>query len=250
MPATVQTDPPGIWCMFSDGSTARFDLDGLPCPGLAADLLTGLAELIHPHGRIDAEGTVSGYILAFREMARGLAAAGFAGRAADLRRSHLIEYWLGTTGPRESCTRRALQAFARNGGAVDPVVAELVAGRNFNPLPFRRPLPPYREAGWDRLTATCAEVAGTAFTARKEALAAAARGAHPGRGRLVPGEYRLAAGPDRAGRGRPARAADRLLLRDGPQAERLPGGQRDPVPGAGRGDRLPAAVRHLFRHRP
>ena len=182
MPATVQTDPPGIWCMFSDGTTVGFDLDGLPCPGMAADLLTGLAELIHPHGRIDAEGTVSGYILAFREMARGLAAAGFTGRAADLRRSHLIEYWLGTTGPRESCTRRALQAFARSGGAVDPVVAELVAGRNFNPLPFRRPLPPYREAEWDRLTATCAEVAGTAFTAHKEALAAAARGAHPGEG--------------------------------------------------------------------
>ena len=56
MPATVQTDPLGIWCMFSDGSTARFDLSGLPCPGLAADLLAGLAELIHPHGSLDAAG--------------------------------------------------------------------------------------------------------------------------------------------------------------------------------------------------
>jgi hypothetical protein len=57
MPATVQTDPPGIWCMFSDGSTAQYDLGGLPCPGLAADLLAGLAELIHPHGSIDSAGT-------------------------------------------------------------------------------------------------------------------------------------------------------------------------------------------------
>ena len=63
-----------------------------------------------------------------------------------------------------------------NGGTVDPGVAELAAGRNFNPLSFRRPLPPYREAEWDRLTATCAEAAGTAFAAHKEALAAAARG--------------------------------------------------------------------------
>ena len=49
MPATVETDPPGIWCMFSDGSTIRFSLDGLPCPGLArgpAD--QGLAGLVHP----------------------------------------------------------------------------------------------------------------------------------------------------------------------------------------------------------
>ena len=56
MPATVTADPPGIGCVFSDGSTARFALDGLPCPGLVADLLTGLAELIHPHGSVDAAG--------------------------------------------------------------------------------------------------------------------------------------------------------------------------------------------------
>ena len=29
-------DPPGIGCVFSDGSTAQFTLDGLPCPGLVA----------------------------------------------------------------------------------------------------------------------------------------------------------------------------------------------------------------------
>ena len=142
MPATVQTDPPGIWCMFSDGSTAQYDLGGLPCPGLAADLLAGLAELVHPHGSIDAAGTARQYVQAFRQMARRLSESGFTGRAADLRRPYLTEYWLGTSGPQEACTRRALAAFARNGGAVDPGVAELAAGRNFNPLSFRRPLPP------------------------------------------------------------------------------------------------------------
>ncbi len=182
MPATVQTDPLGIWCMFSDGSTAQFDLAGLPCPGLAADLLAGLAELIHPHGSIDAAGSVNQYVQAFRQMARRLSAAGFTGRAADLRRPHLIEYWMGTSGPQEACTRRALAAFARNGGAVDPRVAELAAGRNFNPLSFRRPLPPYREAEWERLAAACAGAAGTAFAAHKDALAASARGVHPGEG--------------------------------------------------------------------
>jgi hypothetical protein len=180
MPATVKADPPGIWCMFSDGSTAEFDLGGLPCPGLVADLLAGLADLIHPHGSVDTAGSASHYVRAFRDMARRLSAAGFTGRAADLRRPHLAEYWMGTTGDRESCTRRALEAFARNGGTLDPGVAELAAGRNFNPISFRRPLPPYREAEWDRLTATCAGIADTAFAAHKEALAAAARGAHPG----------------------------------------------------------------------
>jgi hypothetical protein len=180
MPATVQDDPPGIWCMFSDGSTAQFGLGGVPCPGLVTDLLAGMADLIHPHGSVDAAGSASQYVQAFRQMARRLSAAGFTGRAADLRRPHLTEYWMGTSGPMESCTRRALAAFARTGGAVDRGVAELVAGRNFNPLPFRRPLPPYREAEWERLAAACAEAASASFAAHKDALAAAARGAHPG----------------------------------------------------------------------
>jgi len=183
MPATVRDDPPGIWCMFSDGSTAEFGLGGLPCPGLVMDLLAGLADLIHPHGSINAAGSVNHYVLAFREIARRLSASGFTGRAADLRRPHLIEYWMGTAGNRESCTRQALEAFARSGGAIDPGVAGLLAGRNFNPLHYRKPLPPYREAEWDRLAVTCAGAAGTAFAAHKDALAAAARGSHPGKGR-------------------------------------------------------------------
>ena len=50
MPATVTDDPLAISCVFSDGSTARFQLDDLPCRQLVADLLIGLVELIHPHG--------------------------------------------------------------------------------------------------------------------------------------------------------------------------------------------------------
>ena len=178
MPAAVQKDPLGIWCMFSDGSTAQFDLSGLPCPGLAADLLAGLAEMVHPHGSIDAAGTVYGYVLAIRDMSRSLSGAGFTGGAADLRRPHVTEYWMGTAPVRESRSRRVLAAFACNGGAVDPEVAELAAGRNFNPVPFRPPVPPYREAEWERLAVACSEAISAAFAAHREALAAAARGAH------------------------------------------------------------------------
>jgi hypothetical protein len=180
MPAIVQNDPLGIRCVFSDGSTARFSVDGLNCPGLAADLLAGLAEVVHPHGPVDKEDSVYGYVLACREMTRWFSAAGFSGRAADLRKPHVTGYWMSTTASRESCTRRILEAFARGGGAVDPGVAELASGRNFSPRPKRSPLPPYREAEWERLTATCAEAVRAAFAAHKEALAAAARGTRPG----------------------------------------------------------------------
>jgi hypothetical protein len=58
MPACLAEEPLGIACVFSDGSRAEFGLDGLPAPRLAQDLLVGLVELVHPHGSVDAAGTV------------------------------------------------------------------------------------------------------------------------------------------------------------------------------------------------
>ena len=182
MPATVMQDSPGIWCVFSDGTTAQFDLGGLPCPELVGDLLTGLAELIHPHGTVDAAGSVGHYVQSIRGMARTLAGRGFTGRAADLRRSQLAEYWMAATGPREACSRRMLQGFRAAGGHLDARVAELAAGRAYNQLQNRRQLPPYREAEWDRLTAACRSIADESFAAHKHALAAAGRGRHPAGG--------------------------------------------------------------------
>jgi hypothetical protein len=182
MPAVVRVDPAGIWCMFSDASTVEFSLEDLPCPGLVGDLLTGLAELIHPHGAVDAAGSVNHFVLAIRELVRALAGRGFTGRAADLRRSQLVEYWMSATGPREACTRRMLQAFHTATGDLDGRVAELAAGRNYNPLRYRRPLPPYRESEWDRLTTMCTTIADDAYAAHRRALIAAARGHQPAPG--------------------------------------------------------------------
>src|SRR5450756_2491259 len=134
MPAALLTGPPGIRCVFSDGSTARFELGGLPCAGLVDDLLAGLAELIHPHGTVDAAGSVNHYVQSIRDMARKLDQRGFAGRAADLRRTMLAQYWMASTGTRESCTRRLLQGFTASGGHLDARVAELAAGRAYNCL--------------------------------------------------------------------------------------------------------------------
>ena len=128
MPATIVENPLGIDCVFSDGATAVFDLDGLPNPALARDLLVGLVELIHPHGSVDATGSVNHYVQSIRDMARTLAGRGFTGEAADLRRPRLAEYWMAATGPREACTRRMLQAFDVAGGHLDAQVAELAAG--------------------------------------------------------------------------------------------------------------------------
>jgi hypothetical protein len=187
MPATVTDSPLGIACVFSDGSAATFSLDGLPCPALARDLLDGLADLIHPHGTVDTAGSVTHYVQSARDMTRKLAARGFTGGAADLRRPVAAEYWLAATGPREACTRRMLQAIA---GRLDPLVAELATGRAYNPQRNHHPLPPYPEEDWDRLASTCRTIADGSFAAHRQALEAAAGGQHPASGGWTPANLR------------------------------------------------------------
>ncbi len=179
MPAEVTREPLGIACTFSDGTSARFALGGLPCPELARDLLTGLAELVHPHGTVDAAGSVEHYVASVRHMARQLDAAGFSGDASGLRRAQAARYWMAAPGPREACTRRMLQGFQTAGGTLDAGVAELAAGRAFNPQRNHRQLPPYSETEWARLASTCESVADESFAAHRQALAAASRAGIP-----------------------------------------------------------------------
>ncbi len=183
MPAALLTGPPGIRCVFSDGSTARFELGGLPCAGLVDDLLAGLAELIHPHGTVDAAGSVNHYVQSIRDMARKLDQRGFTGRAADLRRTMLAQYWMASTDTREACTRRLLQGFTASGGHLDARVVELAAGRAYNVQPNHHQLPPYLESEWEALTAACRRAVDESFATHKRALAAAERGQDPAGGK-------------------------------------------------------------------
>jgi len=180
MPARLTGDPLGIACVFSDGTTAQFSFGAQPCPELARDLLTGLAELVHPHGNVDAAATIAHFRRAARDMVTVLASRGFTGGAADLRRPQVAEYWMGATIAREAGTRAMLRACQGAGGALDPAVAELAAGRAYNPQLFRRALPPYGETEWARLTEVCQSVTADSYRAHKAALAAAARGSDPG----------------------------------------------------------------------
>ena len=179
MPATLTENASGIECVFSDGSTARFSLDDLPCPELAHDLLVGLVELIHPHGTVDAAGSVNHYVQSIRDLTRKLAMRGFTGGAADLRRAQMAEYWMAASGPKEACTRRMLHGFQIAGGRLDSKLSELAGGRAYNPQRNHRQLPPYPEDEWERLTRTCRRIVDESFAAHKRALDAARRGQHP-----------------------------------------------------------------------
>ena len=190
MPATLPSDPLGIGCVFSDGSTRSSSLDGLPCPSWPRTCWPGLAELIHPHGTMDAAGTVTHYVQAFRDMTRRLAGAGVHRRGGG---SAPPAGWPSTGWPPRGRRRRAPAGcwprFARAGGALDAAVAELAAGRAFNPQPYHRPLPPYREDEWERLTPACRRIADESFAAHKRAWPPPPAAA-PARRRLEPGNLR------------------------------------------------------------
>jgi hypothetical protein len=54
MPARLLDDPLGIACVFSDGRRCRRTLGETASPQLARDLLSGLADLVHPHDTVNA----------------------------------------------------------------------------------------------------------------------------------------------------------------------------------------------------
>ncbi|GAA3493991.1 hypothetical protein GCM10019016_010900 [Streptomyces prasinosporus] len=105
MPATLVDEPLGLDCVFSDGRRAKPSLDGLSNPQLARDLAIGLAELVHPHGTVDAAGSMQHYTSAARHMVRTLAGRGFSGGLGQLSRGMLAEYWMGASRGREALTR-------------------------------------------------------------------------------------------------------------------------------------------------
>ena len=88
-------------------------------------------------------------------MVRALADQGFTGGAADLRRGQLAQFWMAGPNWLEALTRCLVEGYARSGGRLGDGVLELAAGRHFNIQPYRRPLPPYSEAEWHRLTTAC-----------------------------------------------------------------------------------------------
>jgi hypothetical protein len=141
--------------------------------------MIGLIELIHPHGTVDSAGSVMHFVSAARSMVRTLADRGFAGGAGQLRRSVLVEYWMAASNGREAHTRRMLQGFDTVTGGLTAGVRDLADGRAYNPQPFRRPLPPYPEEEWARLTETCRSITDVAFAAHREALADAVSGQDP-----------------------------------------------------------------------
>ncbi len=171
MPTMVIDDPLRLRCVFSDGSRAEFDLEGLPNLTLARDLAAGLVELIHPHGSVDSAGTVGQYLRGLRKMVLVLAAQGFDGGLAEARRAQMAQFWMAGPASLEGTTRALVQGYARSGGSLADNLLDLASGRQFNRHPSTQPLPPYAEAEWQQLTAACRKQVDESYAAHKRTLA-------------------------------------------------------------------------------
>src|SRR6266849_5113935 len=183
MPAEVLTDPLGIACEFSDGRRRRLLAGESEGPELVRDLLTGLAGLVWPHGKLDAANSVGAYLTGLRDICRFMTAREVSGGAAALTRAVLAQYWMQAGLKRERATRRMLKGFAGDGGALGPGVAALVGGRRFSPGPGRDPLAPYEQEQWAHLQAACRRIVDESFAVHQRAVAAAGRGHDPAGGR-------------------------------------------------------------------
>ena len=182
MPAEVLSDPLGIACLFSDGRRTRHVVVVEPA-GLVADLLAGLAWLVHPHGRVDSPGTLGSYLTGVRDMAAFMDQRGIGGGAGGLSRRLLAEYWMQAARVRESTTRRMLAAAdAAGGGVLAPGVRALVVGRHFTPKQDCSPLVPYTETEWQHLHQVARTIVDQAYAVHRQALEAAARGRDPREG--------------------------------------------------------------------
>ncbi|MFJ9840950.1 hypothetical protein ACIRYZ_10845 [Kitasatospora sp. NPDC101155] len=186
MPATLSDDGLSLTCVFSDRTRTHQVLDPSGNPELARQLLVGLAELVHPNGRLNSARTIGSYMTALRSLLTSLQRLGFQGRAEDLTRARLAEVWMGagqsrTAHRNEGLARTVLRSLDDLHGALRPDVRDLVDGRMFRPnlRVDRRTLPPYTESEWQRLITVCRSLIKPAFAAYRQARAQAERGSDP-----------------------------------------------------------------------
>ncbi|MFJ9479913.1 hypothetical protein ACIRRI_33705 [Streptomyces mirabilis] len=194
MPATVIEEPPGITAIFSDGtdctlwanSLAHGEKVSTKNPVLARELLHGLADLVHPHGRVDQESTLAGYMGGIRALTNGLVELGFTGGAAELTRGRLAAHWMsGKYRPVDEGRARAmLRRLDDLRGLLRPDVRELVVGRRFvsNRRRDRNFLQPYSETEWSRLTEVCRNAVKESYAAHRLAVKTAESGQDPREG--------------------------------------------------------------------
>ncbi|MEU7688740.1 hypothetical protein AB0B67_46315, partial [Streptomyces spectabilis] len=94
MTAAVLHDPVSLAYTSSDGVRRHGMMPAAACPALTRDLLAGLVDLIHPHGRLTMRSAIDKYLISARRLVLFMDGRDFTGGAGDLTRTDLVEFWL------------------------------------------------------------------------------------------------------------------------------------------------------------
>lgn len=184
MPAEVKYDPLRVEFTFPNGTRCTTLFDATPNQSLAADLALGLTQYVHPLGTIASISTATLYGVALRRMVASLHEEGFTGGAGDLRRSHLMRFWLRNNALRETFTRRMLLGFDQVTGRLDDGLRSQANGRPLRTRTPTKPLEPYTEGEWTRLEEGLRQIIRQATSAQRQALELARQGEDPRQGGL------------------------------------------------------------------
>ncbi|PCG81355.1 hypothetical protein CIB93_35825 [Streptomyces sp. WZ.A104] len=179
MTAAVLHDPVGISYVTADGVNRQGLMPPGRCPELSRDLMLGLVNLVHPHGRLASRSTVDKHLISARRLVLFLDARGFTGGAGDVRRTDLIEFWMSARYCDERHTRMLLNAWDDETGRLPRQIRLMTEGRPFNQPSRTEAFTPYTEAEWARLIDLCRRNVREAVTAHTAAVAGARRGCDP-----------------------------------------------------------------------
>ncbi|MGW1197253.1 hypothetical protein ACWD4B_15665 [Streptomyces sp. NPDC002536] len=173
MVALLDLDPLQVRFSFPDGSNWTADLSKTTNPRLAAELASGLVQLVHPLGNVTRRNTAVRYASTLRRMVASLTEAGFQGGVADLRKSHMLPYWLSVAGEKVMMSRMLLKGC---GAIVDEELRAYVDGKPVKRRPITKPLEPYSESEWRAIESGLRALVQQMLSDHREAVALAQLG--------------------------------------------------------------------------
>ncbi len=179
MPATMLDGPLRVEGVFPNGSRATCLLRDESFPELARLLVKAVADLVHPHGPLEKEASVREYLASLRHFLPQLKAVGFDGTVGWLTRPRLAECLLGIKLARhEHHIRAVLRRMDELEGVLEPDVRHFVDGQPFKTRPtrYRRTLPAYSEAEWQRLREVCEAGVAASYAVFRQARKESERG--------------------------------------------------------------------------
>ncbi|MFD8863477.1 hypothetical protein ACFV1F_03565 [Streptomyces sp. NPDC059590] len=176
MVTRVESDPLRIEFSFPDSTRWTGDLSQSPNPVLARELAHGLVQLVHPFGDVKRRHTAVFYCVAIRRMIAALNEAGFRGGVADLRKSHMLAYWMSASGEHVAKSKMLLKGC---GDQVDADLRAYAEGRAVKRRSPTKPLQPYSEREWKELESGLREEVRAWIAVHRETIALAKLGPDP-----------------------------------------------------------------------